>query len=136
MNYFAKLTKEADGYSVEFPELPGCVSEGDTLQEALGMASEALDLWLKYLLDKGKDIPMPKVHAGKGFHAIPVDARLAVAINIRISRGRRSMAEIAESIGTSTQNYFRYEHSKANPTVSTLEKIAKATGKRLEISFV
>lgn len=79
MDYFAKFTKEADGYSVEFPELPGCVSEG-------------------------------------GFHAIPVDARLTVAINIRISRGRRSMAEIAESIGASTQNY--------------------STGKRLEISFV
>jgi predicted RNase H-like HicB family nuclease len=34
------------GYSVEVPELPGCFSEGDTLQEALANAREAIECYL------------------------------------------------------------------------------------------
>lgn len=34
------------GYSVEVPELPGCFTEGDTLQEALENAREAIECYL------------------------------------------------------------------------------------------
>jgi predicted RNase H-like HicB family nuclease len=37
---------EAGGYSVEVPELPGCITEGDTLPEARRMAREAIEAWL------------------------------------------------------------------------------------------
>jgi DNA-binding transcriptional MerR regulator/predicted RNase H-like HicB family nuclease len=37
---------EAGGYSVEVPELPGCVTEGDNLAEAKRMARDAIELWL------------------------------------------------------------------------------------------
>ena len=35
------------GYSVSVPALPGCYSEGDTLEEALANIQEAVELWLK-----------------------------------------------------------------------------------------
>lgn len=37
---------EAGGYTVEVPELPGCISEGDTLSEARRMARDAIEAWL------------------------------------------------------------------------------------------
>lgn len=37
---------EEGGYWVEFPDLPGCVTEGDTVEEALNMAGDALFVWL------------------------------------------------------------------------------------------
>jgi len=37
---------EAGGYSVEVPELPGCITEGDTLPEARRMTREAIEAWL------------------------------------------------------------------------------------------
>jgi len=37
---------EAGGYTVEVPELPGCITEGDTLPEARRMAREAIEAWL------------------------------------------------------------------------------------------
>lgn len=37
---------EAGGYTVEVPELPGCISEGDTLTEARRMARDAIQAWL------------------------------------------------------------------------------------------
>lgn len=45
--YPAVFTKEKDGYSVRFPDLDGCFTEGDTLEEAYDMAFEAVGLYLE-----------------------------------------------------------------------------------------
>jgi predicted RNase H-like HicB family nuclease len=37
---------EAGGYTVEVPELPGCITEGDDLAESKRMTREAIELWL------------------------------------------------------------------------------------------
>lgn len=44
-------------YSVTFPDLPGCVTEGKDLNEALYMAQSAMSLWLEYEIDHHQDIP-------------------------------------------------------------------------------
>jgi predicted RNase H-like HicB family nuclease len=46
-------------YGVVVPDLPGCVSAGDTLDEALSNAREAILLHLEGLLDDGKTFPKP-----------------------------------------------------------------------------
>ncbi|MCA0457827.1 MAG: type II toxin-antitoxin system HicB family antitoxin [Chloroflexi bacterium] len=48
---------EVGGYSVEVPSLPGCVSEGDTIDEALANIKEAIDLYIEVLMEDGKPIP-------------------------------------------------------------------------------
>jgi predicted RNase H-like HicB family nuclease len=48
--YIALIHKEtASCFGVSFPDLPGCVSGGDTLDEARAMAAEALALHLGFL---------------------------------------------------------------------------------------
>ncbi|RJX27927.1 MAG: type II toxin-antitoxin system HicB family antitoxin [Dethiobacter sp.] len=49
---------EEEGYTVSFPDLPGCITEGDTLEEALYMAKDALELHL-YGMESDND-PIPK----------------------------------------------------------------------------
>lgn len=49
--YPAIFQQEADGYSVSFPDLPGCHTEGDTLEEAYEMASDAVGLYLEGLAE-------------------------------------------------------------------------------------
>ena len=44
--YPAIFRREADGYSVRFPDLDGCFTEGDTFEEAYQMASDAIGLYL------------------------------------------------------------------------------------------
>ena len=48
---------EVGGYTVEVPSLPGCISEGDTIDEALANIKEAIDLYIEVLTDDGKPIP-------------------------------------------------------------------------------
>ena len=45
--YPAIFTKEDNGYSVRFPDLEGCFTEGDTLEEAYNMAVDAVGLYLE-----------------------------------------------------------------------------------------
>jgi predicted RNase H-like HicB family nuclease len=48
---------EKKGYVVTFPDLPGCITEGDTMEEALHMAKEALELFLFSIEEDGEKIP-------------------------------------------------------------------------------
>lgn len=45
--YPAVFHRETNGYSVSFPDLPGCLTEGTTLEDAYLMAQDALGLYLK-----------------------------------------------------------------------------------------
>jgi predicted RNase H-like HicB family nuclease len=49
------------GYSVYVPSLPGCVSEGDSYQEALDNIREAIRGWLEVAQEFGDDIPTSDV---------------------------------------------------------------------------
>jgi predicted RNase H-like HicB family nuclease len=44
-------------FGVVFPDLPGCFSAGDTLDEAIDNAHEAAQLWLETIIDDGGSIP-------------------------------------------------------------------------------
>jgi predicted RNase H-like HicB family nuclease len=52
-------TTEQDevGYTVTVPALPGCVTEGDTIDEALGNAREAISLYVESLEARGLPVP-------------------------------------------------------------------------------
>ena len=50
----------ARAWGVVVPDLPGCFSAGDTLDEAIEQAREAIVLHLDGLLDDGEDIPPPR----------------------------------------------------------------------------
>ncbi len=47
------------GYAVWVEELPGCISYGDTPEEALEMIREAMELWIETALEDGDPIPEP-----------------------------------------------------------------------------
>ena len=48
-------------YLASHPELPGCMSHGRTPEEALRNLDDARELYLRALLEKGRDIPIPAV---------------------------------------------------------------------------
>lgn len=59
--YFTAIIEgdSASGYSVFFPDLPGCTSAGDTVGEAAQHAEEALSLHLAGMVEDGEAIPAP-----------------------------------------------------------------------------
>lgn len=57
IGYRALLRKEPGGYTDVVPTLQGCISYGDTIEEALDMAREAIGGYLDSLRAYGEDIP-------------------------------------------------------------------------------
>lgn len=57
-SYRILLRKEPEGgYTVIVPSLPGCVTYGDTIEEAIKMAKEAIEVYLESLVEHGEEIP-------------------------------------------------------------------------------
>lgn len=58
MKYTVVLQREPDGgYVATVPALPGCVSQGDSREEALRSIKEAIDLYLEDVVEAGEPIP-------------------------------------------------------------------------------
>ncbi len=58
LNYRIRLTKEPEGgYTVTVPALPGCITFGDTIEEAIEMAKEAIGLYIESLRAHGEEVP-------------------------------------------------------------------------------
>ncbi|MDF2883729.1 MAG: hypothetical protein K0R54_4293 [Clostridiaceae bacterium] len=55
----ALFESEEQGYCVTFPDLPGCITQGDNLEEAYAMAKEALELHLYGMEEDGDNISKP-----------------------------------------------------------------------------
>ena len=48
---------EEGGYSVLVPALPGCVTQGETVEEALAMAKDAIEGWIAVARKHGEPVP-------------------------------------------------------------------------------
>lgn len=58
--YPAIFEQNSDGsYTITFPDLPGCISEGKSLSNAMDMAQSALTQWIEYLLGEKENVPDP-----------------------------------------------------------------------------
>lgn len=58
LKYTVILVPEEDGgYSIEVPALPGCYTQGETRQEAIAMAKEAITLYLESRKAHGEPVP-------------------------------------------------------------------------------
>ena len=59
LQYQALLRKEEDGtYTVIVPSLPGCLTFGRTVDEALAMAKEAIEGFVACMIARGEEVPV------------------------------------------------------------------------------
>lgn len=84
--YPAIVEPDADGYSVFFPDLPGCASGGATLQEAARNAEEALQAHLELAIEHDEAVPDP---SDLDTVAIDADVHAAARLLVRAEIGAK-----------------------------------------------
>jgi len=89
---------EEGGYAVCWPELPGCVTCGDTLEDAVRNADEAKYIWLEAALEDGLVIPKP---ANLDDYSGQFKLRLPKSLH-------RDLSEQAKAEGISMNQYCLY----------------------------
>lgn len=76
---------EGGGYLVTFPDLPGCVADGDTIDEAVTEARDAFAAWTMAELADKDALPAPKADSG------PFVLRVSRTLHLQLAR--RAAAE-------------------------------------------
>ncbi len=82
--YPVTLHPEAEGgYSAQIERLPGCISQGETLEEAMVMIDDARRLWIETAFEDGNTVPEPD---GDAAHNGRILLRLPRSLHQRIAR--------------------------------------------------
>lgn len=120
--------------------LTNVLTYGNTLEDALENAREVLTGILGSMLDHGDDIPDPGAPKGKekDIYWIEPDPKVAIPILVRKVRLEAGMTleELAGKAGVTYQQIQKWERSGTNPTISSLEKVFRAMGRKLELEVV
>lgn len=97
MNYAIAIEVEpGKAYGVEVPDLPGCFSAGDTLDEALENAREAVAFHVEGLLDAGEAVPVSRgVEAWAGDRAYAGRTWAVVGVDLAALSGRSRRLNIS-----------------------------------------
>lgn len=121
-------SEEDQAYIVSVPELPGCMADGKTPEEAVKQAQIVIDLWIETALEDGETIPEPHL-----FNATSVQIGGAIKITIQEQiktaaiHGDVTLAEIAKKVGMSPQS-FSNRMKTGKFTRKELDEIGEALG--------
>jgi predicted RNase H-like HicB family nuclease len=113
---------DATAWGVVIPDLPGCFSGGDSLDEAMSAAEEAAAAWIDAALDAGREIPRPSSvqaamasgdYGGWMVGFVEVDPALLddTVERVNITLPRRVLARIdakAKAMGESRSSYIAH----------------------------
>jgi predicted RNase H-like HicB family nuclease len=139
MEYIAYLHKDAKSdYGVSFPDFPGCITAGSTLEEARQMAVEALSLHIAGMQEDGESLPAPStlddLHsdpAMKGAVAFLVEVtETEKTVRFNITARESQLAEIDKHARAAklTRSAFLI-HSALGKKTAGVELVSNATGK-------
>jgi antitoxin HicB len=85
--------EDGGGYLIEFPDLPGCLSDGATIEEAIVNGADALRSWIETAREFGDSVPPPSQ---------PSDDAYSGRWNMRVPKSlHRRLAERAKAEGVS-----------------------------------
>lgn len=103
-HYPFDVVADEDVFVVVFPDLPGCMTQVDSMEEIGAAAEEARTLWIETAYEQGLDIPMPS-------HPEEFSGRF----NVRIPRSlHQQIARNAQREGCSLNQYVTYLLSAGN----------------------
>lgn len=100
--------EEGGGYLIEYPDLPGCMSDGDTPEEAIKMGGEAVAAWIAAAKAEKRAIPKPgcalamSEYSGKYVQRLPKSLHEALSKRAEregVSLNALAMTYIAQGLG-------------------------------------
>ncbi len=109
-------TEEGGGYLIEFPDLPGCMSDGETIEEAIKNGQDALSCWIAAAKESKRPIPKPgqlEEQSGKWVQRVPKSIHLRLVERAKaegVSLNTLVISMLAEVMG----KRFRRPHKRVH----------------------
>lgn len=130
MRYPVKLEPDSGGYVVSFPDIPEALTQGDTREEALEMARDALVTAFEFYFEDGERVPAPGDIIGD-FVEVPASiAAKVLMLNAFIDSGL-TQVELAARMGVKKQEVTRLFDLHHSTKIDTIQRALAALGKTL-----
>jgi len=122
------------GFVVTFADIPEAITQGETLEEALAMAQDALETALEFYFEDKRTVPAPS-KPKRNQHVIELPASLSAKVlllNEMVIQNVRP-AELARRLRTTPQEVNRLTNLRHTTRIDGIEAALRALGRQLEI---
>lgn len=136
MEYPARFVrdKETGGFVVTFPDVREAITEGESLEEAMRSAEEALELALTFYVEASKDLPQPgPLKRGMRMVSVPPLSEAKFMLYEALRSAGIKKNELARRLGCSPSQVDRLLDIQHKSKLDQLQAAFAALGKRLSI---
>ena len=132
-----KLDQESGGYVVSFPDIPEAITQGETVDEALAMAAEALETAMDFYFESKRMVPLPSVPKRRQrVIEVPASVSAKVLLLNEMLEQKVQPAELARRMKVTPQEVNRLMKLHHNTKIDGIAEALKALGKTLEMRAV
>lgn len=136
MYYPVTLTPDTDGFCVTFRDIPEAISQGDTTDEALAMAKDALAVAMEFYFEDNRPVPMPsEPMEGEQVVSLPPSVWAKVLLLNEMLAQNVSQAELAKRMGIVPQKVTRLVDLSHTTKIDTLAQAFDKLGKHLQVGL-
>jgi antitoxin HicB len=138
MKFPINLTADLEdgGFVVTFPDIPEAITQGDTKEEAIAMAQDALETAIEFYFEDKRSVPAPS-KLKRGQHAVELPASLSAKVlllNEMVKQKIRPI-ELARRLNTTPQEVNRLTNLRHTTRIDSIAAALQAMGRHLEISI-
>jgi transcriptional regulator with XRE-family HTH domain/predicted RNase H-like HicB family nuclease len=141
MHYVAYISFEDDRVLATFPDCEGCQTFAEGEESIATVAREALEGWLEAHLVDGRMPERPRERVGAPPEQmalrVPIRPGLEAALKLRWARNDAALSQrdLGERAGVSQQQVAKLEDPDENPSLETLERVARVLGLHVSVDL-
>ncbi len=134
--YPARIVEEGGDWVVTVRDLPDVVTSGETREQALELAADAIEVVITARMERDLDVPAPS-EAQAGEHVVPLPAWLAAKASVYRAWKASGLkkVELARRMDRNEVEVRRILNPRHGTKIDQLEEAAKALGGRLVVGF-
>ncbi len=135
MRYPVNLEPDSGGFFVSFPDIPEALTQGDSREDALSMALDALVTAFEFYFEDNRKVPLPSEVTGE-FVDVPLSVASKVLMLNAFIDSSLTQTELANRMGVKKQEITRLFDLKHATKIDAIQKAMQALGKRLELQVI
>ena len=134
--YPARIQPDGKGYFVMFPEIPEALAGGDSREDALNEARDALETAMEFYFEDARPVPMPSPpKRGQVLVALPTSIAAKVLLLNSMLEDGVTASELARRLGTTPQSVNRIVTLRHPTKIDTVSDALRALGRTLTLSL-
>ncbi len=138
LRYPAKLKPAREGgFVVTFRDIPEAITQGESIEDAMIQARDALQTALDFYFDDRREVPAPsKARRGERLIELPASVSAKVLLLNEMVRQRVRPADLARRLHTTPQEITRLTDVRHRTRIDSIAAALQALGKQLELRVI